>query len=239
MKTFLVGICCALTFSAHAQTILTKSYPLQPGQQVKLNFDYPGVKISTWGKAEVSVIAHVKINDGENDSAFTLDGQVINGVLVISDHIKDMDKIPHRYIIVRNGKKTIFKSKEEYLKDRKNGGAEKSYEEGSDMEITVEVKVPERSVTDLKSIYGMVELNGFNAPVTIDATYGGIDASIITDRTGKLQATTSYGQILTNLNLHLTDHTDRDFFHSITAEPGKGPAYSFTSTYGKIYLRKQ
>ena len=202
-----------------------------------LKFDYPVVKVSTWDKNEVSVVAHVNINEGENDSAFSLEERTENGAIVISDHIKDIDKLPRRYTIVRNGKKTVFKSKAEYLEASKGGGVEKSYE-SSDIDIVVEVKVPVNCKTDIKSVYGIVEMTDFNAPVTVDATYGGIDATITAAHTGKLQATTSYGQIYTNLDLKLTDHTERDFFNSITAEPGKGPSYSFTSTYGKIYLRK-
>jgi hypothetical protein len=237
MKIFFTCICCALFIGAHAQTILNRSYPAKPGQQVTLKFDYPVVKVSTWDKNEVSVVAHVNINEGENDSAFELEEQAENGAMVISDHIKDVDKLPRRYTIVRAGKKTIFRSKEEYQAARKEGGVQQAYE-GSDIDIVVEVKVPANCVTDIKAVYGIVEMTNFNAPVTVDATYGGIDATITAANTGKLEATTSYGQIYSNLDLHLTDHTERDFFNSITAEPGKGPAYSFTSTYGKIYLRK-
>ncbi len=234
-----MGFCCALLSTiVFAQTTINKLYPAQAGQQIKLKFDYPVVKVSTWDKNQVSVTAHVSINDGENDSAFMLDEQMTNDIIVISDHIKNMDKLPRRYTIVRNGKKTIYKSRPEYLEASKEGGVEKSYE-GLDMEIVLEIKVPEHSITNIKATYGIVELTAFNAPVTIDATYGGIDASISPERTGKLQVTTSYGEILTNLDLHLTDHTDRDFYHSISAEPGKGPAYNFTSDYGKIYLRKE
>ncbi|HEY4195297.1 MAG TPA: hypothetical protein VGM63_07165, partial [Mucilaginibacter sp.] len=145
--------------------------------------------------------------------------------------------LPRRYTIVRAGKKTVFRSKEEYQAARREGGVERSYE-SSDIDIVVEVKIPADCKTDIKAVYGIVEMTNFNAPATVDATYGGIDATITTANTGKLQATTSYGQIYSNLDLRITDHTERDFFNSITAEPGKGPAYSFTSTYGKIYLRK-
>src|ERR1700744_2037709 len=226
MKIFFTCVCCALFIGAQAQTILNRSYPAKPGQQVTLKFDYPVVKVSTWDK-----------NEGENDSAFELEEQVDNGAMVITDHIKDMDKIPRRYTIVRAGKKTVFRSKEEYQAARRAGGFQQSYE-STDIDIVVEVKVPANCVTDIKAVYGIVEMTNFNAPVTVDATYGGIDATITAANTGKLQATTSYGQIYSNLDLHITDHTERDFFNSITAEPGKGPAYSFTSTYGKIYLRK-
>jgi hypothetical protein len=237
MKIFFLCICCVLFLGAGAQTTLNRSYPAKPGQQVTLKFDYPVVKISTWDKNEISVVAHVNINEGENDSAFELEEQAENGAIVISDHIKDMNKLPHRYTIVRNGKKTFYKSKEEYHAASKDGDIQQSYS-GVDIDIVVEIKVPAGCLTDIKAVYGIVEMTNFNAPVTVDATYGGIDATITAASTGKLQATTSYGQIYSNLDLHLTDHTERDFFNSITAEPGKGPAYSFTSTYGKIYLRK-
>jgi hypothetical protein len=161
----------------------------------------------------------------------------VDGALVISDRIKDMDQIPRRYTIVHNGMKTIYKSKDQYLEARKDHGIQQTYE-GVDMEIHLEIKVPANAQTDIKAIYGIVELTDFNAPVTVNATYGGIDATLSEAHTGKLQATTRYGQIYSNLDLKLTDHTEHDFFNSITAEPGSGPSYQFTSDYGKIYLRK-
>ena len=236
MRILFISLCCAVTFCARAQTIVSRSYPVSSGQQVILKFDYPKVKVSTWDKSEVSVVARVSINNGENDSAFLLEEKESGGAIVISDRIKDMDKLPRRYTVVQGGKKTVFRSKEAY---QSSGlGAAERYSEGTDMDITIEVKVPASCKTDINAVYGIVELIGFNAPVTIDATYGGIDATLAPARTGKLQATTSYGQIYSNLDLKLTDHSEHDFFNSITAQPGKGPAYSFTSTYGKIYLRK-
>ncbi|OCX53389.1 hypothetical protein BEL04_03555 [Mucilaginibacter sp. PPCGB 2223] len=237
MKNLFIGICCAFSIGANAQTTINKSYPVQPGQPINLNFDYPVIKISTWEKNEVSVIASVKINNGTNDNAFVLDEQTINGAITINAHIKNIEQLPHRYVIVRDGKKTFFQSKTEFLEAQKSGGVEQAFAD-MDIDIVAEVKVPAQAATTIKSLYGMVELTNFAAPVTIDATYGGIDATIVPNRTGKLQAITNYGQILTNLPMKLTDHADRDFFHSITAEIGQGPAYTFKSAYGKIYIRK-
>jgi len=237
MKKFFVGICCALTFGAHAQTTFTRSYPVQPGQQLNFKFDYPVVKISTWDKNEISVIARVNINDDEYDSNFELQEQSTDGAIVISDHIKDLDKLPHRYTIVNNNKKTVYKTKQEYLDAQKSGGIEKSFE-GTDIDIVLEIKVPVQCTTAIKATYGIVEITNFNAPITVDDTYAGIDATINTAHTGKLKATTHYGKIYSNLDMKLTDHSQHDFFSSITAEPGTGPAYIFTSDYGKIYLRK-
>lgn len=237
MKLSFIVFFCILASGVIAQATIRKSYPTSPGQAITLKFDYPVVRVSTWDKNEVSVTAHVDINDHENDSAFLILSETIGGGLHISDRIKDMDKLPRRYTIVRNGQKIVYRSKKEYKQASEGGNIERSYE-GTDIDIVVEVKVPSQSAVDIQAVYGIVEMVDFHAPVTVDATYGGIDATINTASTGKLKATTSYGEIYTNLDMKITDHTEHDFYNSITAEPGTGPSYNLTSTYGKIYLRK-
>lgn len=223
---------------SYGQSIVTKSYPVKSGQSLVLKFDYPKIHISTWDKAEVQISAKVSINDGDNDSAFTLTDETADGVLTIADHITDMDKLPRHYTISQNGKKTIFKTKEAFEEYKKTSGPINSYSQGTDIDISLDIKVPANTTTSVKAIYGMVEVANFNAPANIDAIYGGIDATLVKAQTGKLQASTNYGKIYSNLDLDLTDKASRDFFTSITAEPGKGPALTFKSTYGKIYLRK-
>ena len=239
MKILFTYIACLLLFSAIGQTTLTRSYPVKPGEQVSLDFDYPKiVRISTWDKNEVQVKAMVSINEGANDTAFVLDQTNTNGIISVKNRIIDFNKLPHIYSVMKNGVKTKFRSKEDYQKFIDTGEPVTYSSNGVDLEITIDVKVPISIMTNVKSTYGIVELVDFNAPVTITAPYGGIDATINEAKIGKLTATTSYGQIYTNLDLVLTDKTQKDFFTSITAEPGKGPSYIFKSTYGKIYLRK-
>jgi len=241
MRTLLSWICCLIITGATAQTVVTRSYPVKPGQKLELDFDYPKiVRISTWDKNEVSVKAMVSINDGDNDSAFELLDNITAGTISISNRIKDMDKLPRRYTVMDNGKKTVFRSKEDYREfSRTMGGKNRITSEGVDMEITIEIKVPANTVTNVDAKYGIVELVNFHAPATVSATYGGIDATVEAASTGKLQATTHYGQIYSNLDLKLTDKAERSFYTSITAEPGNGPAYILKSTYGNLYLRKQ
>lgn len=242
MKTLLLCFCCSIVLATNAQTTLNKTYPLKQGDKIELDFDYPKiVRISTWDKNEVSVTAHVSINEGENDTAFVLEGKTVDGVLAIRNRINNMDKLPRIYTVVnQDGKKTVFRSKEDFKAfTNANSGNRRMTSEGVDLQITIEIKIPAAAVaTNVKSTYGMVEMVNFNAPANINATYGGIDATVAEASTGKLQATTSYGQIYTNLDLKLTDKTEKDFFTSFTAEPGKGPTYILKSTYGKIYIRK-
>jgi hypothetical protein len=241
MKTICMWMACIITLTATAQSTVNKTYPVKAGQQIELKFDYPKIiKISTWDKNEVSITAHVSINDGENDSAFELEDNTTGSTLTIRNRIKDMDKLPRRYTVIENGKKTVFRSKEDYKEFTTiSGNNHRITSNGVDMEITLEVKVPANTSTNINATYGIVEMVNFNGPATVNATYGGIDATVSEANTGKLQVTTSYGEILTNLNFSkITDKTERDFFTSITTEPGKGPAYILKSTYGKIYLRK-
>jgi len=237
MKITFTGLCVALSIAVYGQTTTTKIYPVMAGQLLQFKFDYPVVHISTWTKNEVVITARVNINQDEDDSAFSLEEKITDGTVLIRDRIKDFDKLPRRYTVVRNGLKTVYKNRGQYIEAQKRGGMQESYD-GVDLDIHLEIKVPEGSKTDIKAVYGIVELSDFHAPLNVDAPYGGIDATINKNLTGKLQATTSYGQIYSNLDLKLTDHTERDFFNSITAAPGKGPAYNLISTYGKIYLRK-
>lgn len=228
-----IGPCFAL-----AQTKVSKSYPVTKGQTIDLHFDYPKIiHISTWDGNEISVVATVKINNGENDRAFTLIENTSEGKLSISNKV-DMDLIPDSYYTVDNGNKIRFNSKkdlEAYISEK--GGSRPSIFQQKDIEISLDIKIPVNVTTEIASVYGMVEVRNFNAPIKVDARYGGIDASITEKAIGRLDLTTRYGKIFTNISLQPTEKTEKDFFTSITASPGKGPGYSFTSSYGNIYLR--
>lgn len=239
MKKRLITLLCLLVpVITWAQTIVNRTYPVKAGQHLLLKFDYPVVRISTWDKNEVNITAKVNINDGENNDAFALKDETIDGTLQISNQIRDMDKLPHRYTVWQEGKKTVFKTKDDFEAYRSKAGSIRSYSNGIDLDIKLEIKVPANTPTDIRSIYGIVELVNFHAPVNVDAVYGGIDATVDKARAGQIKATTNYGKIYTNLDLEITDKTQKDFLTSITAQPGKGPAYIFQSTYGKIYMRK-
>lgn len=228
-----IGPCFAL-----AQSKVNKSYAVTKGQTIDFHFDYPKiVHISTWEGSEIVVEATVKINNGENDRAFSLSETRTGDRISISNKL-DMDLIPETFYVVDKGIKTRFNSRQdlEAYKSEKGDIRMSTYQQ-KDIEIIVNIKVPTGVSTELYATYGMVEIQNFNGPIKVDATYGGLDASLSEKAVGRLQLTTRYGKIFSDLTFKPTEQTQKDFYTSIIAAPGNGPSYSFNSSYGNIYLR--
>jgi hypothetical protein len=106
------------------------------------------------------------------------------------------------------------------------------------MDIVLEIKVPKGMETAVESVYGFVEVKNFTAPLSVVATYGGVDAALQEKLVGEISAETDYGQIYTNLDIKLTGSEFKDFHTQVSAKPGTGPRYSFESKYGNVYIRK-
>ncbi len=225
-----------------AQTPINKSIPVQGGQKIDLHFDYPElIRVSTWDKNEVLVQGSVSINSGENDDAFELQTSTTNNTVSVKNEIHNLKNLPQRITIVRDGQKTVFKDKAEYKKYAdQNGKDYNMMSTGVDMDILLEIKVPRNVETHVESVYGMVEIRDFTGPLTVEATYGGVDAALIERATGELIAETNYGQIYTNLEVTFSGDNiqEKDFHTYVSAKPGSGPRYSFESKYGNVYLRK-
>lgn len=225
---------------ALAQTPVNKSYPVKSGQRISLRFDYPElVRISTWDKNEISITGTVSINNGEHDSAFELTESNTAGMIYIENRINNLKNLPQRITITRGNEKMTFKSKEDFNKYCEQTGCDynvKSY--GTDMDIVLEVKVPRNVETKLECVYGLAEVKNFTGPLTVEATYGGVDVSVQEKTTGELIAETNYGQIYTNLETKFTGIDDRDFHTQVSIKPGTGPRYNIESKYGNVYLRK-
>jgi len=223
---------------ACSQTKINRSYPAKQGQTVAFRFDYPKtIRVSSWNKNEISVEASVKIDGAVADSVFTLFQSESNGRLLIENKL-DMKKIPSRYYVMESGIKTRFDTKEDmnaFLKEK--GSTVTSNYQTQDVEIIIDIKLPVNINTEISSVYGMVEVQDFKGPMKIDATYGGIDAKLNQQLIGKLKMTNRFGKIYTNLNLKPNELKEERFFTAITATPGQGPSYDFSSSYGNIYLR--
>jgi len=239
-KLYLIILAGFGAMGGYAQTAINKTIPTSSGQKLVVHFDYPElIKVTSWDKNEIAVGGTVTINNGENDDAFELKESVSNGTVYLDGSIKNLKSLPQRITINRDGQKVMFKTKADYKEYiAKNGGNYNYTSWGVDMDIIIEIKVPRNMETRVESVYGMVEVKDFTGPLTVDATYGGVDAALQEVAMGELIAETNYGQIYTNLNVKFNSTDDKDFHTYVSAKPGKGPRYSFESKYGNVYLRK-
>jgi hypothetical protein len=227
----------------YAQTQLNKTIPVQSGQRINMRFDYPDlVRVSTWDKNEISVQGTVSINGGENDDAFIFENSVNGNTVDIRSSIKDLKFLPQRVTVTReDGQKIMFKSKAELKKYQEvNGKNYNCMSFGPDIDIELVIMVPKNIETRVESVYGMVEIKNFNGPLTVEATYGGVDVALAERAAGEITAETNYGEIFTNLDTKFGGSVsqNRDFHTFVTAKPGNGPKYSFESKYGNVYIRK-
>lgn len=241
MKAAVVILISLFTGVLAAQTPVNKVYPLNAGQKISLRFDYPElVKISTWDRNEISIIGSVSINGGENDDAFELLQSTSGNMIYIKNEIRNLKELPHRITITNYGEKITFKTKADYKKYCEEHGRNfNQRSEGVDMDILLEVKVPRNIEVKLESVYGVVEVKNYTGPLTVEATYGGVDATVQEKTMGELRAETNYGQIYSNLDLKFSGSEFKDFHTQVSAKLGSGPRYSFESKYGNVYLRKE
>jgi hypothetical protein len=240
MRTSAILLLSLFTGALFAQTPVNKSYPVTAGQQISLRFDYPElVRISTWDKNEVSITGTVSINGGEHDDAFELISSTSGATLSIENKINNMKSLPHRITVMDGATKITFKDKAAYRKYCEEHGKEfKTTSWGLDLDIILEIKVPRGVETKIESVYGFVEVKDFAGPLSVTATYGGVEALIKEQVTGEIVAETGYGQIYSNLEAPFTGNEFRDFHTLVSAKPGKGPKATFESKYGNVYLRK-
>lgn len=241
MKTILT-ILVLTAVLAEAQTPVNKTIAVRSGQSVSMHFDYPElVKVSTWDKNEIAITGEVSINAGESDDAFQLLTDNSGSVISIRNEIRNMKGIPHRVTVVIDGQKMKFRDKTEWKKYQEEHGVKANMVNmGVDMDIELEIKVPRNMDTRIKAVYGMVEVRDFQAPLSVEATYGGVDAALTEQNVGELIAETNYGRIYSNLDFKpdKSNSREEDFHLYVAAKLGTGPRCRLESQYGNVYLRK-
>ena len=242
VNSILLILALAIPAKHYAQTALNKTVAVRSGQTIDMHFDYPElVRVSTWDGNEVSIQGQVSINGGENDDAFVLENDVQGNVVRVSGEIRGIKDLPQRITVTRDGQKMMFRDKAEWRKyQAEHGRGYNSVSWGPDIDITLEIRVPRNVATRITSVYGMVEVVNFSGPLTVEATYGGVDASLNERSVGEIKAETNFGEIYSNLDARFEGDkvTNKDFYTFVSARPGQGPPYSFESKYGNVYLRK-
>ena len=228
MKTKLILPFLLIGTGLAAQTPVNKSIPVQSGQKIEMHFDYPElIRVSTWEKNEISIQGSVSINSGESDDAFELITSTAGNTVNVRNEIHNLKNLPQRITITRDGQKMVFKSKADYKKYAdQNGKDYNMMSSGVDMDIHLEIKVPRNVETRVESVYGMVEVREFTGPLTVEATYGGVDAALAERSTGELIAETNYGHIYTNLELKFSGTTFRKKTFIRLFQPSLAPVHA-------------
>jgi hypothetical protein len=247
MKAFLTIGLLACSLVVFAQTKIEKTFPVLGIQKVELAFEFPElIQIHTWDKKEVLVKGSVSINRGEHDNAFQLTSKVDGSTLQVSSEIKDKENIPRRTIIKKGEQEYFFRAPDasapEVQKFLEENGRDYVYmSNGIIQEISLEIFLPKGMTCRVDAKFGLVEITDFNAPLTVNAPFGGIDATIVSTATGELTARTKFGEILTNLDTNFKSsgtEEKHDHWTEIMATFGNGPKFDLESKFGKVYLRK-
>jgi hypothetical protein len=246
MNYSLYWLLLLLPTTLRAQTSIQTTFPVQPSQQLVLDFDYPElVRISTWDKPEVGIRGNVSINRGENDNAFELKSYVENNSLIIRSIIRDKDNLPKRMLVKRGAEEIYFKTDNPNAVEVRNFmndslGSYQYMNTGVIMEIELEVFIPRGMKTKVNATYGMVEVRTCDAPLIITAPYGGADISVPAQGLAELKAKTVYGEIYTNLSQKPAQSSVADDYKNWTNviyALGSGNHVAVESKYGNVYLR--
>jgi len=168
-----------------------------------------------------------------------LDVTSTGNIVEVDGKIHGMKSLPHRVTVWHKGTKMTFKSEAEFKQYRRENGLEfNMMNNGPDIDIFIEIKVPKNVFTKVHSEYGTIEIKNFLGPLQAESTYGAVDAALVEKSIGELKAETNYGDIYTNFDSKFSGGEVGDFHTVVSAKPGSGSSYSFESKYGNVYLRK-
>lgn len=269
MKTFyFLIITLLLSISLEAQTDINKSFQASGLTILKGDFTWGDVTISNWNENRIEITGTVSINNGENDDAFRLDTEQSGGTLSIRSYVKDLDQLPKMVTVVHEGKKYSFKKDGNYKKQlnqlKEDLGVENfnTYNNGVDLDIKLQIKLPANVKLELASTYGGVDLDKCSNSMNIQNTYGPINA-VFDNRTmpeADLESTysfvdvtvpananldvvmhTNYGSLFTDLDVNIDKAASKEkaFYNKVVGKVNQGgAALKMKATYNNIYLRK-
>ena len=110
MRTLFVVILTFLcTYVTIAQKSIDKKIPVRANQEVNFNFDRANVKFTTWNKNEISITGTAKVNNGENDDAFTIEVKEIDGEWNINTFLENECQLPKIISMTKGGVTTYQK----------------------------------------------------------------------------------------------------------------------------------
>ncbi len=218
-------------------------------KNVIMDFKYPElIVVTAWDKDEIAITGKSSINNGENDDAFKINIEKEGDQLSIKSEIENLEDLPKRIMIKRNGEKYYFDTEDfndpkikAFLEEK--GGGHQYQMHGVIKEISLEVKVPKTIMLDIRAKYGLVEVKNVVNSLVVDAKYGGIDISLPINTPRDIVAKTKHGEMFSDMDMQIDPkesmHNQYYKWTSISAKlSGGGTKCSLESKYGNIYIRK-
>ena len=241
MRTILIVVSILLCASfSYAQKSVSKTITTKSGQEVNFNFARADVKITTWNKNEISISGTAKINNGENDDAFTIKVKEVDGEWNISTFLKNECDIPRMISMTKDGVTTYRKvDKKKNMWDgwdnlTEQGEKYDNVNIGIITEIELEIKVPQNIAMNIKSKFGGIDIEDFQGElyaknthghinaifskpirkdVQLSSTHNFVDVSVPSNSQLNVDLKSSHGEMLTDLDL--------DFQQGVGGKNGK------------------
>lgn len=239
MKTILTVVMLLTGITAFAQSKINESFPLTNEDKIAIKFEYPTlVKIHTWEKNEVKVDATVEIEGGDQDETFSIKGKSERGTFYLKSKLTGLSRSENYFF-------NSDDDDDESVTIKENGrsivlGEDNVIKRGVEIEIVVDVYVPENLAVDVNAKFGLVEVLDVPRKLDVDSEFGGIDVAINTRDIRELDASTTWGQIYSNLESKIDlsggDSIGEEMRASLNSS-GRKKLY-LDSQFGNVYIRK-
>lgn len=248
-KTALLTLLCLLPSAlCLAQTPIQKTVSTSGLNKASFQFKYPElIQFNTWDKSEILIKGTVTINNGDHDENFDLLVEKNGDAVIISSEIKDLDKLPKRIVIKKGDVTHYFNTDDKDDPEIKKFMNEQGWKNFSYMshgvikEIKLEVFVPKNLELDIFSKYGIVEVESYSGPLTINAKYGAVDIKVPSSARHNLELSTKYGEVYSDMDIEYEKVGElAKVSPTIKGKlNGGGTLLDLESKYGQVYLRKK
>lgn len=248
-----------------AQRTVNQTVPLANAQQLSLDFEFADVVFSTWDRPEVQITGSALINNGENDDAVQLTAGKQGNTLTIQTRIEGREDLPKFTTVKKNDRTYYFKGElsEKELQEELGEGPIKWISHGVAVEVKLEIKVPAGVRLDVLSKYGNLTLQNCSNPLSVENTYGHIEASfnqglssdvnlhstysfvdvsLPARAAADIELSANYGTIYSDLDLVVDQSQSKEehFARLIVAKlNGGGKKLFLKADYNNIYFRKR
>ncbi|MCG8387820.1 MAG: hypothetical protein MJA30_19870 [Cytophagales bacterium] len=250
MRYFLILLGLSAQVMLYGQAKIDQSFDLQKAKVIKFDFKWPKlIKLTSWEGDQVNISGTATLNNGEHDDAFKIKSSRSDGILNIYSEIEDLENLPERIAIKRDGMEYFFNTEnwndpevQKFL-DRDGRKGYEYMSKGVIKDIKLEIRVPKGQKVVLASKYGLLEVTGLENDLEANAKYGGIDVTLAGKKKA-IVAKTKFGEIYSNLPYDLksnrTDFSNNHKWTVVRSETGNSAgALELESKYGNVFLRKE